>query len=80
MTLTRAGADQARSRSIAIDPRDDEADLNDPGRPRYVVPQETDGGVWRGPTEAAWTTRILRGTPPPRQPTGLPGGRSDPPR
>ena len=27
-----------------------------------------DGGIWRGPTEAAWTTRLLHGAPPPREP------------
>jgi len=80
MTLTRAGADQARPRSMTVDLQDEEAHENDPGRPRYVVPPETDGGAWQGPTEAAWTARILRGTPPPRQPTGLPGGSSEPGR
>ena len=49
---------------------------HDPGSERrhYQVHPQGDGGDWRGPTEAAWTTRILRGARPPRQPTGMPGG------
>ena len=30
-----------------------------------------DGGLWRGPTEADWVTRILHGALPPRESTGL---------
>ena len=28
-----------------------------------------DAGLWRGPTDAAWLTRILHGAPPPRTST-----------
>jgi hypothetical protein len=39
-------------------------------RPQYRVHPQVDGGLWRGPTEAAWMTRVLRGARPPRQPAG----------
>jgi hypothetical protein len=49
-------------------------------RPHYRVIPSDDGGIWRGPTEAAWTTRILRGARPPKQPTALPVEASIPHR
>lgn len=41
-------------------------------RRRYqpAVNRWLDGGSWRGPTEAAWMTRLLHGAPPPRRSTG----------
>jgi hypothetical protein len=47
-------------------------------RPQYRVHPQVDGGLWRGPTEAAWTTRVLRGARPPRQPAARPGDASVP--
>ena len=55
----------------------DQAHELGPERPQYRVKPQDDGGTWRGPTEAAWTTRILRGARPPKLPTGLPGEASD---
>jgi hypothetical protein len=37
---------------------------------RNAAGQSRDGEIWRGPTDAAWTKRILRGAPPPRESTG----------
>ena len=37
---------------------------------RAIVHPSEDGGTWRGPTAAAWTTRLLRGAPAPRESTG----------
>ena len=44
------------------------------GRQRYQpeAARSEDGGAWRGPTEAAWMTRLLRGALPPRPSTGEP--------
>jgi hypothetical protein len=59
-------------------PGNDQAHESGPERPQYRVKPQDDGGTWRGPTEAAWTTRILRGARPPKQPTGLSGEASEP--
>jgi hypothetical protein len=32
---------------------------------RYAVRPQKDGGIWRGPTDADWMKRILRGASPP---------------
>lgn len=61
-----------------VDPGIDQAHELGPERPQYRVKPQDDGGTWRGPTEAAWTTRILRGARPPKQPTGLSGEASEP--
>ncbi len=44
------------------------------GRQRYQpeASRSEDGGAWRGPTDADWMTRLLRGAPPPRASTGEP--------
>lgn len=44
------------------------------GRQRYQpeAGRSEDGGAWRGPTDAAWMTRLLRGALPPRPSTGEP--------
>jgi hypothetical protein len=47
-------------------------------RPQYRVHPQHDGGLWRGPTEAAWMTRVLRGARPPGQSAGKPGEASVP--
>ena len=42
------------------------------GRPRKELSQagfSRDGGIWGGPTEGAWTKRLLRGAPPPQEST-----------
>lgn len=40
--------------------------------PRRRAPTVSgDGGAWRGASEAAWMTRILRGAPAPRESTGI---------
>ena len=45
--------------------------LDDGPRPVIAIsPPSNDGGLWRGPTDAAWLTRILHGAPPPRTSTG----------
>jgi hypothetical protein len=31
-----------------------------------------DGGIWRGPSDAAWMTRLLHGAPPPRPSAAMP--------
>jgi len=36
-----------------------------------AVATAQDGGTWRGPSESAWTKRILRGARPPRESPGL---------
>jgi hypothetical protein len=48
----------------------DQAGEEPPGRARYRPGPQADGGAWRGPTDEAWTARILRGAPPPRASTG----------
>jgi len=49
----------------------DQAHANGLQRPkRYEVRPLEDGGIWQGPTQAAWMTRILRGARPPRESTG----------
>jgi len=47
-------------------------------RARYVVEPQDDGGAWRGPTDAAWTARILHGARPPRASTGMLGNGTVP--
>lgn len=44
--------------------------LDDRERPagEFSRPSD-DAGAWRGPTDAAWLTRILHGAPPPRTST-----------
>jgi hypothetical protein len=37
---------------------------------RYEAGRSQDGGIWRGPTKAAWMIRLLRGAAPPRESTG----------
>jgi hypothetical protein len=47
--------------------------LNATGQRRTNEPAthaSRDGGTWRGPTEAVWMTRLLRGASPPRGSTG----------
>ena len=72
-----APADSQTSRT-EIEPGGDHAAERGPERPQYRVRPQDDGGTWRGPSEAAWTERILRGARPPRQPTGMPGEASVP--
>jgi hypothetical protein len=76
--MTRAGIVATQLDGGEIEPGTDHA--HDPGAERlhYRVHPQDDGGDWQGPSEAAWTTRILRGARPPRQPTGMPGGASVP--
>jgi len=59
------------------EPDRDQAHELGPDRPQYRVIPQADGGAWRGPTEAAWTTRILRGARPPKTSSGLPVEASD---
>ena len=64
MTPTSVIATDPNGREI--EPGNDQAHQRGSERPNYRVRPQDDGGTWRGLTEAAWTTRILRGAPPPR--------------
>ena len=46
--------------------------------PPHEAGLSDDGGIWRGPTQAEWTKRLLRGAPPPRKSTGSTLGSSSP--
>ena len=61
--------------TTTIERESDQAHERPSRRPHYEVRPQDDGGTWRGPTDEAWTTRILRGARPPRASTGMP---SDP--
>ena len=76
--MTRAGAVATLPIGSETEPGSDQAHEQGPERPQYRIRPQDDGGTWRGPTEAAWTTRILHGARPPRQPAGLPGEASVP--
>ena len=76
MTATSAGVMQPGSSEL--DDGRDQAHESGISRPHYRVHPQDDGGDWRGPTEAAWTTRVLRGTRAPRQPSGKPEEASVP--
>ncbi len=39
---------------------------------RHQAGLSRDGGIWRGPTKAAWMIRVLRGAAPPLESTGTP--------
>jgi hypothetical protein len=41
-----------------------------PNRDRHEAGLTKDGGIWRGPSEAVWMKRLLRGAPPPQQSAG----------
>lgn len=62
------------------EPDVDQAHEVGPDRPHYRVGPSDDGGIWRGPTEAAWTTRILRGARPPKPSAAVPVEVPDPRR
>jgi hypothetical protein len=64
--MTRAGADVLQPAGSQTGAGADQAHEHPAERPQYRIRPQDDGGLWRGPTEAAWTTRILRGTRPPR--------------
>lgn len=72
-----------RAAAVAIEPAatgtaNDQAHETGAERPQYRVRPQDDGGAWQGPTEAAWTTRILRGARPPKPSTGIPREASIP--
>ena len=67
-----------RPGSKELDDGRDQAHENDTERTHYRVHPQDDGGDWRGPTEAAWTTRVLRGARPPRVQSGKPEEASVP--
>jgi hypothetical protein len=70
--VTRATADEVPPDTSEITGHDDQAHEIAPERPAYRVHPSVDGGVWRGPTDAAWMTRLLRGARPPRVSSGMP--------
>ena len=76
--MTPASIAEVQPGRSDTEPRADQAHEHGPDRPQYRVHPQDDGGIWRGPTEAAWTTRILRGARPPKPPTGLSGEASVP--
>ena len=76
--MTRPVAVAIRPAGTEIEPGGDQAHETGPERPQYRVHPQDDGGTWQGPTEAAWTTRILRGARPPKPSTGIPEEASVP--
>ena len=76
--MTRASAGVLQPAGTQVEANGDQAHEHGPDRPQYRVRPQEDGGTWRGPTEDAWTTRVLRGARPPRQATGKPGEVSVP--
>ena len=68
--MTRAVAVQPQIGEL--EPGSDQAHASGPERPQYRIREQDDGGAWRGPSETAWTARILRGARPPKPSTGLP--------
>lgn len=75
--MTPAGIAEAQPGTTEVEPGS-QAHEQGPERPQYRVRQQDDGGTWRGPTEAAWTARILRGARAPSPSTGIPAEASVP--
>jgi hypothetical protein len=76
--MTSAGTSGVQPGTTEIEPGSDQAHERVAERPQYRVRPQDDGGVWRGPTDAAWTTRILRGSRPPRPSAPTPAEAPDP--
>jgi hypothetical protein len=70
--VTRGTANELPDDTSEITGHDDQAHEIALERPAYRVRPSDDGGTWRGPTEAAWMTRLLRGARPPRESPGMP--------
>jgi hypothetical protein len=71
--VTHAVAAVLHPGSKTVEHPGDQAHERDAERPAYRVHPQGDGGTWRGPTDAAWVTRILRGARPPRASAAMPG-------
>jgi hypothetical protein len=69
--VTRASPITLQPPPTTIEPTTDQAHEIRSDRAHYDVHSQDDGGTWRGPTDAAWMTRILRGARPPRTSTGV---------
>jgi hypothetical protein len=76
--MTPADTSELQRSGTDIEPGSDQAHEQGAERPQYRVRPQDDGGAWQGPTEAAWTTRILRGARPPKPSTGIPREASVP--
>ena len=76
--MTRASDATLEPAVAQVEVGSDQAHEQSSDRPQYRVRPQEDGGAWRGPSEAAWTVRVLRGARPPRQPAGRPGEASVP--
>jgi hypothetical protein len=76
--MTAASGIATQPNGRGIESGNDQAHDRGSDRPHYRVRPQDDGGTWRGMTEAAWTTRILRGARPPRPSAGMPDEASVP--
>ena len=76
--VTRGVASSPRPATTLTRRERNQASENRAQRARYVVEPQDDGGAWRGPTDAAWTARILHGARPPRASTGMLGNGTVP--